>query len=130
MPHFQDRRASVRDWVWFKTSVFRGRMRAICALMEKLGEKPGQNREKRDAKWRQMALFRGYRRHFAVPGSDGSRSQPASLTDFTSVASGCIEPAAAPEIGGRAPFFTCVGQAFQPDIRRVRLESLTSNGFG
>ncbi len=77
--------------------------------------------------WR---FFEGLERHFAVPGADGARSQPANLTDFTSVASGCIERAAAPETGGRAPFFTCVGQAFQPDIPRVRLESLTYNGFG
>ncbi len=101
-----------------------------CALMGKLAEKPGKNRQKRDAKWRKSRLFEGPKRHFALPGADGSRSQPAILTDFTSEASVWIELAAAPEIGGRAPFFTCVGQAFQPDIRGVRLESLTYTGFG
>ena len=97
------------------------------ASSQKNPEKTIKNVLKNGAKWR---FFGGLERHFAVPAADGARSQPASLPDLTSVASGCIEPAAAPEIGGRAPFFTCVGQAFQPDIRRVRLESLTYTGFG
>ncbi len=82
---------------------------------------------KNGAEWR---FFGGLKRHFAMPAADGARSQPASLPAFTSVAWGCSEPAAAPEMGSRAPFFKGVGQAFQPDIRRVRLESLTYTGFG
>jgi hypothetical protein len=31
----------------------------ICALVAKLTKKPGENREKSDEKWREMALFRG-----------------------------------------------------------------------
>ena len=58
------------------------------------------------AKWR---FFEGLKRHFAVPEADGARSQPAILPDLTSVASGCIEPAAAPGIGGGAPVFWDVG---------------------
>jgi len=37
------------------------------------------------AKWR---FFAGLERHFAVPGADGARSQPARMLDLTSVASG------------------------------------------
>ena len=55
------------------------------------------------AEWR---FFEGLKRHFAVPGADGARSQPASLADLTSVASNCIEPASAPGNRSRAPFFT------------------------
>ena len=55
------------------------------------------------------AFFEGLKRHFAVPGADGARSQPGSLPDLTSVESGCIEPPPAPGIGTGAPFFTDVG---------------------
>jgi hypothetical protein len=51
----------------------------------------------------------GLKRHFAVLGADGGRSQTASLPDLTSVESGCIEPPFAPPIGNEAPFFTDVG---------------------
>ena len=75
---------------------------------QKNPEKTVKNVLKNGAKWR---FFGGLERHFAVPAADGARSQPAILQNLTSVASGCIEQAAAPEIGGRAPSFTCVGQA-------------------
>jgi hypothetical protein len=45
----------------------------------------------------------GLKRHFAVLGADGARSQTASLPDLTSVESGCIEPPFAPPIGNGAP---------------------------
>ncbi len=61
---------------------------------------------KNGAKWR---FFEGRKRHFAVPGADCARSQPTTLQDFTIVASACIEPAAAPGIGGGAPVFRDVG---------------------
>ena len=48
----------------------------------------------------------GLKRHFAVLGANGARSQTASLPDLTSVKSGCIEPPFAPPIGNGAPFFT------------------------
>jgi hypothetical protein len=38
----------------------------FCALMGKRGEKPGENRRKRDGKWREMALFRGPKRQIIV----------------------------------------------------------------
>ncbi len=84
------------------------------ASSQKKPEKTIKNVLKNGAKWR---FFEGLKRHFAVPEADGAKSQPAILADFTSVESNCIEPAAAPEIGGRAPFFTRVGQAGKPDIR-------------
>ncbi len=54
-------------------------------------------------------FFEGRKRHFAVPGADGARPQPASLPDLTSVGSGSIEPPVAPRKCSRAPFFTDVG---------------------
>ncbi len=92
-----------------KPALFGTASAPIRALSGKLAEKPGEYHQKRAEKWRQMALFRGLKRHFAVPAADGGRSKPASMQDFTSVESGCIEPAAAPEIGGRASFFTGAG---------------------
>ncbi len=97
------------------------------ASSPKNSEKTIKNVLKNRAKWR---FFGDLKRHFAVPAADSARSQPASLLDFTSVASACIEPPAAPEIGGRAPFFTGVDQAFQPDICIIGLESLNYAGFG
>ncbi len=64
---------------------------------QKNPEKTIKNVLKNGAKWR---FFGGPERHFAMPAADGLRSQISSLTDFTSMASDCIEPAAAPEIGG------------------------------
>jgi hypothetical protein len=75
------------------------------ASSQKNPEKTGKNVLKNGAKWR---FFGGLKRHFAVPAADGARSQHANMQYFTSVASGCIEQAAAPEIGSRAPFFTAL----------------------
>jgi hypothetical protein len=58
------------------------------------------------AEWR---FFEGLERHFAVAEAAGARSQPASLQDLTSVASGWIEPAAEPGKCNGAPVFTDVG---------------------
>ncbi len=69
-------------------------------------EKMVKNEMENGARWR---FLEGLKRHFAVPGADGARSQPASLPDFTSVASDWIEPAAAPGSQSGAPFFTDVG---------------------
>ena len=80
--------------------------RQFAPLTGKLGEKPGENRQKSGGKWRKMALFRGSKRHFGVLGADGARSQTASLPDLTSVESGCIEPPPTRPIGNGAPFFT------------------------
>jgi hypothetical protein len=60
----------------------------ICVLMSKLAEKPGEYRQGRAGNWRQMALFRGLKRHFAGLGADGPRSQAAKLPAFTVVDSG------------------------------------------
>ncbi len=81
------------------------------ASSQKNPEKTIKNVLKNGAKWR---FFGGLERHFAVPAADGTRSQPASVTDFTSVASGCIEPAAAPEMAVERHFSPVVGQAFHP----------------
>ena len=50
-----------------KPAPFRGGIRAIfLASMEKRAEKPGENRQKSEGKWRKMALFRGPKHHWLV----------------------------------------------------------------
>ncbi len=45
-----------------KTALFGAACAPICALIGKVAEKPGQNRQKRHAKWRQILCFDNTRR--------------------------------------------------------------------
>ena len=54
-------------------------------------------------------FFEGPNGHFAVSEADGPKPQPASLQNFTSVESGCVELPPAPGIGQERHFSTDVG---------------------
>ena len=47
-----------------KPALFGAAFAPVCTLMRKRAEKPGENRQNREGKWRQMALFRGSKAPF------------------------------------------------------------------
>jgi len=96
--------------VFSEKSPFRYRIRANLPrevrARRKTRRKITEKVVKNGGKWR---FFEDPKRHFAVLGADGARSQTAVLLDHTSVEPSSIEPPPTPPISDRAPFFTAWG---------------------
>ena len=93
-----------------KPALFGAEFAPICALMGKRAEKPGENRQKSDGKWRKNGAFSRAKAPFSpCPGPTALDRNPAVCQTLRPWSPAAIEPAPAPGIGSGAPFFTAVG---------------------